>query len=208
VSTAFVSLALDPTNPEIVYAGTGLGHNGCGLLKGDHPTENGIGWTDTKLGGVSSFSQRVPAVATASGTTVYAYSADDLNPLNTGLFRTTDGGVTWNPVNDLPESEQTDCYSSLAATGVRALALDHAAPSTLYAGTSVGVFRTTNADGGATWFARSTGLPSSPQPCQGTVIPLAAPALAIEPGVPAMAYVGVTYDNGFSPDPGVFATTD
>jgi len=55
-----------------------------------------------------------------------------------------DGGLTWS-------------RTGLATTGfVRALAIDPSDPNTLYAGTTGGVFKSTN--GGANWSAANNGL--------------------------------------------------
>ena len=60
---------------------------------------------------------------------------------------------------------------------VYALAIDPAAPATLYAGTRVGVFKSTN--GGASWSAVNTGLTNTH-----------VGALAIDPATPTTLYAG------------------
>jgi photosystem II stability/assembly factor-like uncharacterized protein len=60
------------------------------------------------------------------------------------LFKTTNGGASWNPENaGLPNY-------------VTALAIDPQNSSTLYAGSNSGVFRST--DGGANWNSVNSGL--------------------------------------------------
>jgi photosystem II stability/assembly factor-like uncharacterized protein len=61
--------------------------------------------------------------------------------LVTGVFKTTDGGVTWASINSgFPDTEMS----------VGALVIDPSNPATVYAGTTgFGVFKTT--DGGQTW---------------------------------------------------------
>ena len=74
-----------------------------------------------------------------------------MNPIQPALggspvFRTVDGGATW-----------TGAGSGLRTIGVRAFAIDPAAPDTIYAGTELeGVFKST--DAGATWLPASTML--------------------------------------------------
>ena len=70
---------------------------------------------------------------------------------------------------------------------VRALAIDPQTPSTLYAGTGNGVFRST--DGGASWTAVNSGLTS-----------LAIDTLAIDPQNPSTVFAGTSGG-------GVFSTT-
>ena len=61
------------------------------------------------------------------------------------MFRSTDGGESWNPVN-----------RGLNATSIRAIAVDPIAPANLYAGTTRGVFK--SAQSGETWTHAITGL--------------------------------------------------
>ena len=67
------------------------------------------------------------------------------------LFKTTDGGATWNHVGaDVKAADG-------GLLGVYALQIDAAAPDTVFAATEVGVFRTI--DGGASWQPFNEGLP-------------------------------------------------
>lgn len=72
------------------------------------------------------------------------------------VFRSTDGGATWTPVNrGMAPTGQP--YSN----GVRALALDLGDPSIVWAGTTYeGVFRTSNA--ASDWEAVNDGVPTLP----------------------------------------------
>jgi ligand-binding sensor domain-containing protein len=62
-----------------------------------------------------------------------------------GVYKSTDNGGHWSAAN-----------TGLQAGDVYALAIEPAAPNTIYAGTEAGVFRTT--DGGGNWAAASSGL--------------------------------------------------
>ncbi len=93
-----------------------------------------------------------------------------------GIFKSTDGGASWAAIGP-------------TNSGVLALAINPATPTTLYAGTRGGVSKST--DGGATWVAANTGLPVAPH--VGT--------LAIDPATPTTLYAG-TYRGG------VFKSTD
>jgi hypothetical protein len=101
-----------------------------------------------------------------------------------GVFKTTDGGASWSPMN-----------SGLTNTRVQALAIDPVTPATIYAGTyGGGVFKTT--DGGANWLPMNSGLTNTN-----------VNALAIDPVIPATIYAGTGYSPYF-PSIGVFKSTD
>ena len=115
----------------------------------------------------------VPAYA-SNGVDVHALAIDPLTPTTLyagtfgGVFKSTDGGATWN-------------VSGLVNGYISALAIDPLTPTTLYAGTSEaigsqgGVYKST--DGGATWTA--IGLAG-----------LSVYSLAIDPLTPATLYAG------------------
>lgn len=76
------SLAVDPADPEIVYAGTALG-----LFK---TTDGGQAWSliRSERGGASVFA--------LVGDTLYVHF------LSTGLLQSNDGGLTWTAASNLP----------------------------------------------------------------------------------------------------------
>lgn len=76
----------------------------------------------------------------AAPSTVYATSA-------AGVFKSTDGGTVWMPMNTGLDSP----------SGMYSLAIDPAQPDVVYAGADGRVYKTTN--GGASWYAASVGLP-------------------------------------------------
>jgi len=78
---------------------------------------------------------------------------------------------------------------------IYALAIDPESPATLYAGTSTGVFKST--DGATTWQPATTGMPEY----------IYVNALAIDPTRAATLYAG-TDSGGFGTDAGVFKSTD
>lgn len=100
-SAAVNSLAVDPTNPRVLYAGTGYdviddinGQPGAGVLKS---VDGGRTWR-------SLAATRAPM----RGYAVTGLAVDPLNPrivvaaANNGLFRTTDAGATWSEVKAIP----------------------------------------------------------------------------------------------------------
>lgn len=64
------------------------------------------------------------------------------------IWKSTDGGTTWNAITGTGSSV-------LPQVPIRALAIDPQSPSTLYIGTEIGIFST--ADGGTTWSVTSDG---------------------------------------------------
>src|SRR4029077_16210723 len=111
--------------------------------------------------------------------TVYAVAS------NTGITKSTDGGVSWSAAN-------TGLHMTLTPTGsypnVSVLAIDPQNTSTLYAATNsccptvAGVLKST--DGGASWTPTGSGLPSTP----GGFFPVR--SLAIDPQNSGTVYAG------------------
>jgi photosystem II stability/assembly factor-like uncharacterized protein len=153
--TAFMgAIALAPSDPNTIYAGTGEATNsvlsfyGRGVLKS---TDAGATWT---LLGNDVFDRHTISqivVSPVDPEVVYvAVAGGGVNGVsgNTGIWASTDGGATWT--NTTTAISTTAAFSDLA--------IDPTDPETLYAaagsfrGSTVnGVYKTT--DGGATWFA-------------------------------------------------------
>ena len=132
------AVAIDPSNPSVVYVGT------QGVYKS---TNGGSTWVRTG-NGIPSTSLGVAALA-----------IDPSNPANLyaglfaaggfGLVRSTDGGASWI----------TATNAILPKTTFDGLAFDPTNSSTVYAASMKGgVFRST--DKGANWTAANEGLPS------------------------------------------------
>ena len=129
-------LAVDPQNPDTLYAGTSNG-----LFKS---TNGGATWNSIN----SAIEVISLAIDPRTPGTLYAGTY--------GVFKSIDGGVNW-----------TAASSGLATSSnggdgpywdVRALAIDPQNPATLYAGTGRGLFK--SQDGGASWNAAGAGLPT------------------------------------------------
>jgi len=109
------ALALDPSNPSRIYAGT--------YFKGLYLTHNGgSNWSNPLPNSVAAL-----AVSAQSPSTVYA------GTWYSGMLRSINNGANWTPVN-----------TGLAANDVYALAIDPVMSTTLYAGTEVGIFKSSN----------------------------------------------------------------
>jgi uncharacterized repeat protein (TIGR01451 family) len=198
------ALAIDPTTPAALYAGT----VGGGVFKS---TNSGGTWAAINTGLTNEYvlalaiNPTTPATlyagtwgggvfksADSGGTwaavntgltypSVDALAIDPTNPATLyaatdgeGVFKSTNSGGTWAAVN-----------AGLTSLDVRALAINPMTPATLYAGThDAGVFKSTNS--GGTWAAVNTGLTS-----------LVVNALAINLTNPATLYAG-TDDGGVS----------
>jgi photosystem II stability/assembly factor-like uncharacterized protein len=91
-----------------------------------------------------------------------AIDPDDNNIVYVALAAFSGAGQNvWKSSNFLsPTPTFAAAATGIPNTPVNALAIDPDAPGTLYAGTDVGVYRST--DGGATWNAFGTGLPRVP----------------------------------------------
>jgi photosystem II stability/assembly factor-like uncharacterized protein len=127
------ALAINPTTPTTLYAGT---HHG-GVFES---TNGGSSWNAVNTG-LTDTSVLALAINPTTPTTLYAGTNSG------GVFQSTNGGSSWSAVN-----------TGLASLHVQALAINPTTPTTLYAGTyfSGGVFQSTN--GGSSWSAVNSGL--------------------------------------------------
>ena len=189
-TTAMGALALDPTNQNIIYAGTGeanfANHSryGLGVFKSIDGGNTWVQLAESTFAG-RCFSKIVvnpqdPLTLYASITRAGGFpemAAAKGHPGATGalgVFRSTDGGVTWTQLaGGLPNLSATD------------LAMDPSNPSILYAAighifghTANGIYKTIN--GGTTWTKLGgTGWPSAT---------LGRIALAVAPSQPSRIY--------------------
>ena len=163
-STSIGDIAIAPADPSIVWVGTGEPNNRQSSSWGDGvyrsldagKTWQNMGLRDTKHIGRIVIDSRDPNI-------VYVAAVGHLWGPNKerGVFKTTDGGKTWNNVLFINED-----------TGVIDLAMDPQSPLTIYAaayqrrrtpwgfnggGTGSAIYKTV--DGGATWNKLTKGLP-------------------------------------------------
>jgi len=131
------SLAMDPTNTAILYAGS------FGIGGGVYKTTDGAqSWTQVLAESILSV-----AINPVLPTTVYAGNATG------SVYKSTDAGQTWAALGP----GLTDRSGNPVM--VRTLAIDPVTPATIYAGTfGAGIIKST--DGGQTWSAINTGLPT------------------------------------------------
>jgi photosystem II stability/assembly factor-like uncharacterized protein len=122
------ALALDPTNEDVVWAGTGESWTRNSVSLGDgiyKSTDGGETWTRMGLNGTERITKIV--VDPTDGNTVYACAPGPLwsDSPNRGLYKTSDGGRTWSLV--LPGAN--------LSTGCSAVAMDPSNHNHLLAGT-------------------------------------------------------------------------
>ena len=157
-------LAMDPGNSNVVWAGTGENnHQRClGYGDGVYKTmDGGKSWKNMGL----KDSRQIGMIAIDPRNTNVVYVAAEGSTWgpggDRGLYKTTDGGKTWNKVLEISEN-----------TGVNNVIMDPRNPDVLYAtseqrrrhtftkiggGPESGIWKST--DAGTTWNKLSSGLP-------------------------------------------------
>ena len=160
VDTDAKSLAIDPTDRQVLYAGTQK-H----LFKS---VDGGQNWSisETGIDAKPDGKRDVKALAVdpINADILYAGTNNGKGP-----YRSTDGGANWRLIAaGLPSPPSKD---------VRSVAIDPTTTTTLYLGTKAGVFK--SADSGANWTAASSGLAAGAKDVK---------ALAIDPDTPTTLY--------------------
>ncbi|MGH9851661.1 MAG: IPT/TIG domain-containing protein [Blastocatellia bacterium] len=125
---SFPCVAIDPSNPNTVYAG--VSQRGLGLSGVFKSVDGGASWNPT---GMPSLSVNALAIDPTRTSTIYA-SVSSVTAA--GIYKSTDAGASWTLTG--------------YRFGASALAIDPKQPNTIYIGAgSGGVFKST--DGGVTW---------------------------------------------------------
>ncbi|MBM3419521.1 MAG: hypothetical protein FJY11_00125 [Bacteroidetes bacterium] len=166
-STSVGDIAVAPSNPEIVWTGTGETFNARSSYYGNgvwKSTDAGKTWQNMGLNNTHHISKVV--IHPKNPDVVYVASMGGLfsEDENRGVFKTTDGGKSWNRVFFIDK-----------ATGIIDLALNRKNPDILYAaayekvrtawtyepgGMKSRIYKTT--DGGVRWTMLKNGLPDVP----------------------------------------------
>lgn len=194
-------VALDPSNPEVVWVGTGENVSGRHVAWGDgvyRSRDGGLSWT--QMGLESSEHIGKILIDPRDGNVVLVAAEGPLwSPGGErGVFRSADGGESWTQVLVIDED-----------TGATDLEFDPENPDVVYAATfqrrrhiwgylaggpGSGIHKST--DGGLTWREVSTGLPGGD---------LGKIALAVTPANPDLVYATVEAGEGRQ---GFFRSTD
>lgn len=142
------SLAMNPSNPNEVWAGTGEGNFAIDNYPGGflyHTTDGGLTWTTLShaMGDLRGL-----AVRPDLPSTLLAASSN-------GIFRSTDSGATWNLLsNGIPAGTGSEVLVDPTATGTV-----YAALGRIYGDPNNGIYKST--DGGTTWAKLAGGLPTA-----------------------------------------------
>jgi hypothetical protein len=163
------SLAVSPLNPNVIYAGSGptsslgTGASGFGIARS---LDGGATWQVLGANVLAGQAIRSIVPTTLNGGQVvlagslYSGNSTLVDPLapGGGVYRSTDGGVTWTQLSGAPGT-------GLPAEGVSDVVADPGNPQRFYAAVSdfffgdtgnEGVYRSD--DGGQTWTPVNTGL--------------------------------------------------
>lgn len=164
-SYAIGAIAIDPTNPHVVWVGTGENDNQSNVIYGDgvyKSEDGGKSWTNMGLKNSGHIGGIVVDPTHPQTVYVAAYGHLRKSGGDRGIYKTTDGGKTWKQV--LKISPYTGCYE---------IHMDPRYPNILYAvahqrmtrlftavrgGPQSGIYRST--DSGNTWEKMTTGLPT------------------------------------------------
>jgi photosystem II stability/assembly factor-like uncharacterized protein len=160
-------IAVSPSHPDILYVGTGEGLHRPDLGVGDgifKSTDGGDTWKHVGLGDVQQVGRLIvhptePDIVFVAGLG-HPYGPNE----ERGVFRTIDGGETWEKVLYIDHN-----------TGAITVEIDPSNPQTLFAalwehrvapwengrfsGTNSGIYKST--DGGSTWRHLTEGLPAA-----------------------------------------------
>ena len=199
-SYAIGAIAIDPSNPNVVWVGTGENNNQNNVIYGDGVYKSEDGGSTWKNMGLKESKQIGGIVINPKDpNTVYvaAYGPSRIAGGDRGIFKTTDGGKTWK--NVLFISRYTGCFEVHIDPRYPNIlyAVAHQRMRNLYTGVSggpeSGIYRTT--DSGASWDKMKTGLPDAD---------LGRIGLAVSPVNPDVLYAIVEA----AKDGGVYKSTD
>ena len=186
------TLAIDPGNPDSVWVGTGENVGGRHVGFGDgvyHSTNGGASWTKRGLSETGHISRII--VHPKDPDTVWVAAQGPLwsQGGERGVYKTTDGGETWQQV-----------LSKGPWTGATDLLIDPTDPNRLYAATwqrhrtvatfigggpESAIYR--SEDGGDTWVQLTEGLPKN--------VNVGKIGLALSPQQPSVVYAAIELDN-------------
>jgi photosystem II stability/assembly factor-like uncharacterized protein len=188
------AIAVAPSNPNVIYAGTGEPHMGPSKARnfrdniyyGRGVLRSGDGGSTWTLVGGAEFDRRTistivvdPTDADTLYVAVGALATNGL-PGNAGIWKSTNGGANWT--NTTAAISTTAAFSDLV--------IDPSNTQTLYAAagapagdTANGVYKTTN--GGVAWAVAGDFPTGAADPLNGRI------SLAVSPAAPATLYASI-----------------
>ncbi|HTR82210.1 MAG TPA: T9SS type A sorting domain-containing protein [Bacteroidota bacterium] len=164
---AISSLLIDPTNSNIVYAGTGEGWTNLDAVYGGgiyKSTDFGDTWSllSSTSGSSATHFRAVMKLAADPQGNIYAATKDynyeyGLGEYTTagGLYKSTDKGTSWSKISS--STLATDYFNPFDVIPISSTLIVYAVGSN--GSTLGGIYRTT--DGGTTWGEVSSNLPTS-----------------------------------------------
>lgn len=194
-------ISLDPTNPNVVWVGSGENHNQRSVSYGDgvYKSEDaGKSWKNMGLKNSEHISNIIVDPSDPNTIYVGAYGPVWKEGGDRGVYKSTDGGTSWTCVKSV--SQYTGCNN---------LVMDPRNPKVLYAafhqrmrkvftyvggGPESALYKTT--DGGATWKKIEGGLPGGD---------LGRIGLAISPANPDVLYAVIEAKDGKG---GIYRSSD
>ena len=189
-SYSIADVTIDPNNPDVVWVGTGENVSGRHVGWGDgvyKSTDAGKTWTNMGL----AKSEHIGKILIDPRDSNVIYVASE-GPLwsaggDRGLYKSGDGGATWNSILEIDEN-----------TGITDIEFNPANPDVIYAaayerrrhvwglmagGPNGGIYKST--DAGANWKKLATGLPE---------VDVGKIGLAVTPANPALVYATIEAD--------------
>ena len=188
-------IAVSPSNPDVLYVGTGEGLHRPDLSVGDgifKSTDGGESWQHVGLGDVQQVGRILVHPENPDIVLVAAMGHPYGPNEQRGVFRSMDGGESWEKVLYVNQN-----------SGANRVEFDPSNPDTIFAslwehregpwenarfsGPNSGFYRST--DGGTTWQRLSDGLPGAEQGLGKT-------GMSVAPGNPNRVYAVVSADEG------------
>ena len=201
------ALACDPSTPGTVWCGTGEANGSVDSYDGNglwRSSDDGASWDYMGLSATGRIARVLVDPANPQHVLVAAMGRQFSTSPDRGLYRTLDGGATWDRVLYVSDS-----------TGVTDVVMNPVHPDTMYCATWERVRRLTyrrtsgaesgiwrSVDRGETWTRLSSGLPT-PTDSVGRI------ALAVAPSRPSTVYASITtgYSLGYA-GLGFYRSTD
>jgi FG-GAP-like repeat len=165
-------IAIDPTNPQIVYAAIAdAGNNGVGGNDGIWKSvDGGQNWTNTTTSITTNSSFTDVIVDPTNSQTLYAAVGNFFGSGSNGIYKTTDGGTTWTelqgrlPTDSIQQPEVGRIALAISKTNSPQTLYTIMSDSGFYDSLTVHKFGTLfkfmkSTDGGLTWADLTQGTP-------------------------------------------------